>query len=61
MMRLQFAFGSDVLTLPASILSELKSATLTELRALLVLAYLIMRNFYKRFVTVHLHPQRMTQ
>lgn len=37
-MRLQFAFGSEVLNLPASILPELKSATLTELRILLALA-----------------------
>lgn len=37
-MALQFAYGSGVLNLPASVLSELNSATLTELRVLLVLS-----------------------
>ena len=37
-MALQFDFGSRVLTLPASITAELKSATLTELKVLLALA-----------------------
>ena len=37
-MPLQFAYGSQVLTLPASAARELKNASLTELRALLALS-----------------------